>query len=141
MISSRSLISSSYCRFASAKGERPAFSLDSVLRGARSAGGWKGRQFLLVLQIALCTLLLAGAGLLVRSFRQLRDLDPGFASAQVVSFTANPSLAGYSTAQGTALRLASTERVNRILLVEAALSPMRLGRQPSRADRTEAWDG
>jgi hypothetical protein len=37
--------------------------------------------------------------------------------------------------------LASTERVNRILLVEAALSPMRLGRQPARADRTEAWDG
>ncbi|MGB7052635.1 MAG: hypothetical protein WBG41_13795, partial [Acidimicrobiales bacterium] len=37
--------------------------------------------------------------------------------------------------------LASTERLNRILLVEAALSPMRLGRQPSRADRTEAWDG
>ena len=37
--------------------------------------------------------------------------------------------------------LASTEQMSRILLVEAALSPMRLGRQPSRADRTEAWDG
>jgi hypothetical protein len=37
--------------------------------------------------------------------------------------------------------LASTERLNRILLVEAALSPMRLGRQPSRTDRTEAWEG
>ena len=40
-----------------------------------------------------------------------------------------------------AQNLAATERVSRILLVEAALSPMRLGRQPSRADRTEAWDG
>ena len=34
-----------------------------------------------------------------------------------------------------------TERTKRILLVDAALSPMRLGRQPSRADRTEHWDG
>jgi hypothetical protein len=40
-----------------------------------------------------------------------------------------------------AQNLARTEHMSRILLVEAALSPMRLGRQPSRADRTEAWDG
>ena len=100
-------------------------SLDSVLRGARTAGGWKGRQFLLVLQIALCTLLLAGAGLLVRSFRQLRDMDPGFASAQVVSFTANPSLAGYSDAQGTALRRALTERVRQIPGVDSVAAASR----------------
>jgi NIPSNAP len=37
--------------------------------------------------------------------------------------------------------LAVTERVERILLVEAELSPMRLGRQPARSDRTEAWNG
>ena len=36
--------------------------------------------------------------------------------------------------------LALTERVSRILLVDSALSPMRLGRQPSRADRTEDWN-
>jgi len=40
-----------------------------------------------------------------------------------------------------AQNLALTERTSRILLVEAALSPMRLGRQPSRTDRTEDWDG
>ena len=32
-----------------------------------------------------------------------------------------------------------TESVSRILLVDSALSPMRLGRQPARADRTEDW--
>ena len=104
-------------------------SLDSVLRGARAAGGWKGRQFLLVLQIALCTLLLAGAGLMVRSFRQLRDMDPGFATAQVVSFTTHPSLAGYTDKQAAALRLALTERVRLIPGVDsvaaAALPLMR----------------
>jgi hypothetical protein len=40
-----------------------------------------------------------------------------------------------------AQNLALTDRTSRILLVEAALSPMRLGRQPSRADRSEEWDG
>ena len=30
-------------------------------------------------------------------------------------------------------------RSSRILLVDSALSPMRLGRQPARADRTEEW--
>jgi predicted permease len=104
-------------------------SLDSVLRGARSAGGWKGRELLLVVQIGLCTLLLAGGGLLIRSFRQLRDMDPGFASAQVVSFTARPSLSGYTRKQAAALRLALTERVRQIPGVEsvaaAALPLMR----------------
>jgi predicted permease len=100
-------------------------SLDSVLRGARTAGGWKGRQFLLVMQIALCTLLLAGAGLLVRSFRQLRDMDAGFASAQVVSFTANPSLSGYTVKQMGALRLALTERVRQIPGVDSVAAASR----------------
>jgi predicted permease len=99
--------------------------LDSVLRGARAAGGWKGRQFLLVMQIALCTLLLAGAGLLMRSFRQLRDMNPGFASAQVAGFTANPSLSGYQPAQTEALRLALTERVRQIPGVDAVAAASR----------------
>jgi hypothetical protein len=40
-----------------------------------------------------------------------------------------------------AQNLALTDRTRRILLVDSALSPMRLGRQPSRADRSEEWDG
>jgi hypothetical protein len=39
-----------------------------------------------------------------------------------------------------ARNLAVTERIERILLVDSDLSPMRLGRQPSRSDRTEEWD-
>ena len=94
-------------------------SLDSVLRGARAASGWKGRQFLLVLQIALCTLLLAGAGLLVRSFRELRGMDLGFASAQVVSFTANPTMSGVKNEDGLALLKTLMERVREMPGVEA----------------------
>jgi len=35
----------------------------------------------------------------------------------------------------------TTEGFERILLVDSALSPLRTGRQPSRSDRTEAWEG
>jgi predicted permease len=93
--------------------------LDSVLRGARSAGGWRGRQVLILLQVALCTVLLAGAGLLVRTFEQLRDVNPGFARDRLVTFSADPSLAGYTSAQAKALRLALIERVRQIPGVES----------------------
>jgi predicted permease len=66
----------------------------------------------------------------VRSFRQLRDMDPGFASAQVVSFTANPSLAGVSLEQGRALLRDLMERVRQIPGVDsvgAASRPLMRG--------------
>jgi predicted permease len=99
-------------------------SLDSVLRGARSTTGWKGRQLLLVLQIALCTLLLAGAGLMVRSFRQLRQ-DAGFAAAQVISFTVNPFLAGYTDEQTTALQRHMLARVHELPGVDSVSAALR----------------
>jgi predicted permease len=89
-------------------------SLDSVLRGARSAGGWRGRRALIVFQIALCTVLLAGAGLLARTFEQLRRIDPGFDSSHLVTFTTVPSLAGYTVEQAKSLRLALSEKVHQL---------------------------
>jgi predicted permease len=86
-------------------------SLDGVLRGARSSGAWRGRQILIVLQVALCTMLLAGAGLLVRTFQQLRGVDPGFDRDHIVTFTANLQLANYTADQAKAFRIALTERV------------------------------
>ena len=74
--------------------------VDSALRGARSNGGWRGRQAVVVFQIALCTLLLTGAGLLVRTFEQLHNLDAGFDRDHVVTFTADPSLSGYTGLAG-----------------------------------------
>ncbi len=88
--------------------------LDAILRGARSSSGWSGRQALIVFQIALCTMLLAGAGLLARTFTELRSVDAGFDREHVVTFTANPALASYTAAQTDALRIALTERVRGI---------------------------
>jgi predicted permease len=88
--------------------------LDSVLRGTRTASGWRGRRALIVLQIALCTVLLAGAGLLARTFEQLRRVDPGFDSDHLITFTTVPSLAGYTEEQAKALRLALSDKVRQM---------------------------
>ncbi len=71
-------------------------SLDSVLRGARASGGWRGRQILIALQIALCTFLLAGSSLFVRTFEGLRGMDPGFDAAHIATFTVNTGAGGYN---------------------------------------------
>jgi predicted permease len=89
-------------------------SLDSVLRGARAAGGWRGRRALIVFQIALCTVLLAGAGLLARTFEQLRRVDPGFDAGHLITFTTVPSLTGYTVEQARSLRLALTDKVRQL---------------------------
>ena len=86
-------------------------SLDSVLRGTRGSRRSRGRSALIVFQIALCTLLLAGAGLLARTFEQLKRVNPGFDADHIVTFTVDPSLAGYTAAQAKAFRLDLTERV------------------------------
>jgi predicted permease len=88
--------------------------LESVLRGARSRSGWQGRRGLVMLQAALCTLLLAGAALLIRTFDQLSTLNPGFDPEHVVTFTLDPGLNSYTDAQAKTLRLALTERVGRL---------------------------
>lgn len=97
-------------------GLAPAFTasridLDAILRGARSTRSGRFRDALVVFQIALCTLLLAAAGLLVRSFRDLRGLNPGFDAAHLVTFTASPGVSGYTKEQCDRLRLALLDRV------------------------------
>jgi predicted permease len=100
-------------------------SLDAVLRGARSSRGGRLRPALVVFQVALCTLLLAGAGLLVRSFQQLRGIDPGFDAGHVVTFTIYPGLSGYTQQQSDKLRLALFDRVRSLPGVTSAGSASR----------------
>jgi len=54
---------------------------------------------LVVLQAALAVVLLMGAGLLVHTFSNLKNLDPGFDTRNVLTFALNPSLAGYKRTQ------------------------------------------
>jgi predicted permease len=82
-----------------------------ALRSARATSSWRGRQALMIFEVALCTVLLAGAGLLVRTFEQLQHLDAGFDRDHVVTFTVNPRLIGYSAEQANAAGKAWIEKV------------------------------
>jgi len=64
----------------------------SVAGGGRQA---RLRRVLVVAQVALSMLLLAGAGLFARSLYNLKELDPGFRVDNLLSFSIDPSLSGY----------------------------------------------
>ncbi len=89
-------------------------SLDSVLRGIRASRSRHGRRPLIVLEIALCTVLLTSAALLARTLANLHSVNPGFDQYHIVTFSADPSLAGYTPAQAKSLRLALIERVRNL---------------------------
>jgi len=68
--------------------------------GAAHAGRWlRLGNALVVAQVALSILVLAGAGLLVRTLRNLHELNPGFDTHNVLLFGLNPSQAGYKDEQ------------------------------------------
>jgi len=71
-----------------------------VLReGARgSARGGLVRQSLVTSELALALMLLVGAGLLVRSFAELVEVPPGFATEGLLTFTASIPTTTYRTA-------------------------------------------
>jgi predicted permease len=65
----------------------------SVVGGTGHARFRKG---LVVAQVGLSVLLLAGAGLFARSLYNLKTLNPGFQADQLLGFSIDPSLSGYS---------------------------------------------
>jgi predicted permease len=67
--------------------------------GALSAGGISLRRMLVGIQVALSLLLLVGAGLFVRTLRNLDSLGPGFPTDHLLTFRIDPSLNGYSDEQ------------------------------------------
>ncbi|MGH7504081.1 MAG: ABC transporter permease, partial [Longimicrobiales bacterium] len=57
---------------------------------------------LVVAQVALALVLLTSAGLMVRSFRQLRSVDPGFDPTNVLTLDVALPFSGYRTAEAVA---------------------------------------
>ncbi|HUE97016.1 MAG TPA: ADOP family duplicated permease, partial [Longimicrobiaceae bacterium] len=69
------------------------------LRGGRGGGDGEGRRLrsgLVVAEVALAVLLLSGAGLMGRSFMELRSVDPGFVYEGVLTATMALNLTGVS---------------------------------------------
>ena len=63
---------------------------------AGGGGSARFRKGLVVAQVGLSVLLLAGAGLFARSLYNLKTLNPGFQADQLLGFSIDPSLNGYS---------------------------------------------
>jgi predicted permease len=58
---------------------------------------------LLITQVAVSVILLIGAGLFVRTLQNLKSVDVGFNSANILMFRVNPALNGYSPERMTQL--------------------------------------
>lgn len=54
---------------------------------------------LVIAQVALTVMVLVAAGLLVRTLQNLKSVDPGFDTRNIVTFRIDPSLAGYKRAE------------------------------------------
>jgi predicted permease len=64
-----------------------------------SSGHNAFRRATVAVQVGLSVVLLLGAGLLIRTLRNLQTVDVGFATDHLVTFSVEPGLAGYSPAQ------------------------------------------
>jgi len=79
----------------------PALKENSSSRpgGATRARRWfSSGSALVAVQVALAVVMLAGAGLLVRTLENFRRVNPGFDTRHTLLFTVDPSLAGYDEA-------------------------------------------
>jgi predicted permease len=90
------------------------------LSGTGLAGGWSFRQTLVAAQVALSLVLLIGAGLFLRTLRNLTELDPGFDRDHLLSVWLDTHMGGYSQAQLLPLYQRLIERVDAITGVRSA---------------------
>jgi len=120
-----SILTAMACGLASAlEGSRPDVQ-EALAQGGRQIGGGlrhrRLRHAFVIAEIALAVVLLVGAGLMLRSFASMRQVDPGFDSANVVTMRMQLPRAKY---QDDAARIRFfrevTERVAALPGVQAA---------------------
>jgi predicted permease len=78
------------------------------------------RKGLVVAQVGLSVLLLAGAGLFARSLYNLKSLNPGFKADQLLAFSIDPSLNGYSRERSIQLFQQTQEQLGQLPDVRSA---------------------
>src|SRR3974390_1837110 len=93
-------------------------------RGSAAEGRMGGRSFtlsngLVTAQVALAVVVLVGAGLLVRTLQNLRNVDPGFEVRNLLTFELDPTLIGYKTPQIVAFYRELQERLSAMPGVES----------------------
>jgi putative ABC transport system permease protein len=90
-------------------------------RGTTSSGGRRVRGALVVTEVALSLVLLIGAGLVIKSFWRLQQVDPGFDSQNLLSVEVTLPAAKYPEShQRTAFFQQAVERISALPGVRAA---------------------
>src|SRR4029077_17175791 len=87
----------------STKPNLPPTLKDQVGAGGGGSGGVRLRKGLVVAQVTVSVLLLIGAGLFIRSLRNLRLLDLGLKAENLVAFNLSPYISGYTADRVPAL--------------------------------------
>ena len=86
----------------------------------RAGGRWFSLgNGLVMAQVALAVVVLVGAGLLVRTLENLRNVDPGFDTRNLLTFGLDPTLIGYKTPRVDAFYRDLQERLAAIPGVES----------------------
>ena len=85
-------------------------------------GHGRFRKALVVVQVGLSVLLLAGAALFARSLYNLKNLNPGFDPEHLLAFSVDPTLSGYSREQSVALFTQIQQRIAALPMV-SSVSP------------------
>ena len=96
---------------------------DALREGGRHGGGRRLRRVLntlVVAEVALSLVLLAGAGLLIRSFVKLQGIDPGFRADGVLTAQIQPPPAVYDDARAGMLFRESLLRISALPGVHSA---------------------
>jgi putative ABC transport system permease protein len=93
---------------------------DDSTRGSASRGTGMTRSALVVLEVALALMLLVGAGLLIKSFARLQNVNPGFATENVL--TAQIALPNSRYADATARRAFWTRLIEKAGALPGATS-------------------
>jgi predicted permease len=78
------------------------------------------RKTLVVVQVALSFLLLVGAGLFLRTLSNLTDIDPGFRTTRVLSFSVDLASGGYGAGRSHAFANSLLDRLRAIPSVDDA---------------------
>jgi predicted permease len=108
------------------------FGLSPALRCASSdvAGALRGGRtttrrlltgnLVVTAQVAICTVILMGAALLVGTLGRMRSMNPGFDRDRIVTFTIDPSLKGYAPQQSRVFSESLLQKVKTLPGVSSA---------------------
>lgn len=93
-----------------------ALSGEVVVGGTRKG---RVRSMLVVIQVAVCTLVLIGVGLCFRSLNNLREINLGFSARNIAILTVDLQSIGYSEEQGRKLYASMRHNASQIYGVES----------------------